>query len=313
MSRRWIVPPSAVEEARQVVGDLKETLLEKIKNSDWIKDTMWCLMFGKARNMRLITGYPKEFATESLVENFYAGFPTTGPSDFFTPYFESHRILTTRFHTENVTDNFTTGVATAFYNGGRNKVIILPDLLKPPVFIHGGPAAINYGGLGQAVGHEMMHGFDVGNIEFSYQNSKRDLQRTWTMREYNKKVLCLRASYQRAETHSRARTLDEHIDSEGFADFAGVLLAYEAYRRLPDHVLSRAVPHVGLNADQLFFVFHCLKWCSTTSERRRDPASPYWRSRSRCIVPLQNMPEFAKAFYCKQGDLMNPAERCSFW
>ncbi|KAK8770321.1 hypothetical protein V5799_013206 [Amblyomma americanum] len=250
--------------------------------------------------------------TRIIRGEYVAAFPSVR-EEFFGPYVESHRLLTTRIFKQNTTENFTSVAVNAYYHDSENKVTIPVGILQPPFFINGASSAFNYGALGQAIGHEIMHAFDANGITYSYRFTRHDLWNTPTMRQYKEKVLCLRASYQRAEAASRARTLSDNTDSEGFADFSGILLAYAAYQRLPDHLRTQMVPNVGLSADQTFFVSHCLKWCDSNAEPRRTPGSKYWAVRSRCIVPLQNMPEFANAFSCKPGDFMNPRDRCYFW
>ncbi|KAK8781589.1 hypothetical protein V5799_017069, partial [Amblyomma americanum] len=108
------------------------------------------------------------------------------------------------------------------------------------------------------------------------------------------------------ESTARALTNDM-TDSEGFADFTGMLLTYSAFKRLPAAERTRVPPDLGLNAEMTFFVSHCLKWCGTSkTDQRRRPAGRYWHTRSRCLVPLMNMPEFSAAFSCKAGSFMNP-------
>ncbi|KAK8762448.1 hypothetical protein V5799_026284 [Amblyomma americanum] len=139
----------------------------------------------------------------------------------------------------------------------------------------------------------------------------------WTFRVSYMFLLRLRVKptvHLQAESNSRARTLDQTIDAEGFADYTGILLAHEAFRRLADDRRTRTVPDVGLTADQVFFVAHCIKYCNADKvNRTRELGGAYWHDRSRCIVPLQNMPEFAQAFSCRRGDYMNPDNRCDFW
>ncbi|XP_075554191.1 neprilysin-1-like [Dermacentor variabilis] len=154
-----------------------------------------------------------------------------------------------------------------------------------------------------------MHGYDVDGITFDEDIKKVNFKNSSTMKEYERKVLCLRKSYQNAEKN--ARQLDTTTDSEGFADYAGLQLAYAAYKSLPLAEQDRKLSGVNLSADKTFFVSHCLKWCDLVEKRRPD--SRYWPGRSRCVVPLQNMPEFAAAFRCKTGSLMSPADRCDFW
>ncbi|XP_077524108.1 neprilysin-1-like [Amblyomma americanum] len=210
--------------------------------------------------------------------------------------------------------NFMAVAANAYFNSQSNTAVIRAGILQPPVFISGAPDVFNYGGLGQIVGHEIMHGFDVKGIEVDYLERPVYYMATETMQTYAKKVLCLRASYQKAESEDRARILNDATDSEGFADFAGIALAHHAYQQLPEGRRARTVPFVGLTNDQTFFVAHCIKWCESEKARKsRSQNDRYWHSRSRCIVPLQNMPEFAEAFACQRGDTMNPAQKCDFW
>ncbi|KAK8767580.1 hypothetical protein V5799_005644 [Amblyomma americanum] len=116
-----------------------------------------------------------------------------------------------------------------------------------------------------------------------------------------------------AESETRDRTLDTRTDSEGLVDCMGVQLAYAAFRSLPDAERRETLPGVDLTAEQIFFVSYCLKWCSSVPGTKRAPGGLYWHSRSRCIVPLRNMAQFAEAFSCKRGDPMNPVKKCSFW
>ncbi|KAH8039623.1 hypothetical protein HPB51_007823 [Rhipicephalus microplus] len=108
----------------------------------------------------------------------------------------------------------------------------------------------------------------------------------------------------------RAREeVDDFTDSENLADFVGVRLAYKAFSSLPQH--QRRLTLVGLNmsAERLFFIGHCFRSCSQVN----NLAPQYAPYRSRCIVPLMNMPEFSNAFGCTAGEPMNPREKCRFW
>ncbi|XP_077523387.1 endothelin-converting enzyme 2-like [Amblyomma americanum] len=274
----------------------------KINETDWIDEGVWCLMIEKAKKLFVKIEYPEELASETLADALYASIPDVGV-DFFHPYLESHRLLTIRDVRGNVAGDINTATANAAYSSELHSVFIYAGLLQPPVFINDGPAAMNYGGLGQIASHEMMHSLDASNIYYDYRRNKASLGSTQTMKLYTA----------RAESASRARTISDVTDSEGFVDWAGIQIAYAAYRRLPLGELDRGVPDVGLSAEQLFFVSYCLKWCTGVRGTRRDPRGRYWHGRSRCMVPLQNMPEFAKAFNCKQGDVMSPKNRCQFW
>nr|XP_054926455.1 uncharacterized protein LOC126531985 [Dermacentor andersoni] len=161
------------------------------------------------------------------------------------------------------------------------------------------------------VGHELMHGYDVNGIRLDPISGTVHNTDSSSMFQYAKRVYCLRQSYLKAEQERAGITIDDDVDSEGFADFNGLQLAYAAYNRLTPQERLAVVPDVGLSAEQTFFVAHCLKWCDLVSKRMHN--SRYWAGRSRCIVPLRNTPEFATAFSCSPGAPMNPPSKCFFW
>ncbi|XP_070377287.1 uncharacterized protein [Dermacentor albipictus] len=301
-------PQRALSAAKTMALRMIATLADKLSNTGWIVDPVRNNTLRKARNLRLIVGYPKHLENASELEQFYASFPDTGVG-FVKPYLETHRHFTSRMFKDNATENFTTGVANAEYSAGLNAITIQAGIVQPPVYFPEGTAALNYGGLGQIIGHEIMHGYDVDGIKFDEDINEVNFKNTSTMMEYERKVLCLRKSYQNAERN--ARQLDTTTDSEGFADYTGLLLAYAAYKSLPVAEQDRKLSGLDLSADKTFFISHCLKWCDLV--KKRSPGKRYWAGRSRCIVPLQNMPEFAAAFRCKTGDPMSPADRCDFW
>ncbi|XP_049276132.1 neprilysin-4-like [Rhipicephalus sanguineus] len=104
-------------------------------------------------------------------------------------------------------------------------------------------------------------------------------------------------------------TLNDLVDSENIADLVGTMIAYAAFASLSPQHKNETLAGLSMSSEQLFFINHCVKWCSQyrTSGRRY---APY---RSRCIVPLMNMPEFSRAFGCATGTPMNPQEKCTFW
>ncbi|KAH6929475.1 hypothetical protein HPB50_000343 [Hyalomma asiaticum] len=211
----------------------------------------------------------------------------------------------------NDTISFTAGEANAFYEPMTNSLTIKAGVIQPPLFFKLGPASLNYAGLGQIIGHEIMHGYDVDAIRLDAFGRLIPIANTSSMLQYQLRVFCLRQTYLQAEAERALVLVDDKLDSEGFADFTGLQLAYAAYKRLEPRERLAVVPGVGLTAEQTFFVAHCLKWCDLIA--RRHPSSRYWPGRSRCIVPLRSMPEFAAAFSCTEGAPMNPHPKCTFW
>ncbi|KAH7934555.1 hypothetical protein HPB51_029079 [Rhipicephalus microplus] len=108
---------------------------------------------------------------------------------------------------------------------------------------------------------------------------------------------------------SQREVSNDGLDSENLADLEGIKLAFAAYDSLPEKDKRVKLAGFIASSDQLFFMNYCVGWCSKHASPGKHQA-PY---RSRCIVPLKNMPEFSQAFGCDAGTPMNPDEKCAFW
>ncbi|XP_049524943.1 endothelin-converting enzyme 1-like [Dermacentor silvarum] len=194
----------------------------------------------------------------------------------------------------------------AYYLSG-NRVLVPAGIIQEPVYFHDAADAYNYGALGQAVGHEMMHAYDTHGRNLDHHGQPW----AWTVttsREYHQRLQCIRRSHAEVEQNRLGLEPGVGQDPENLADFSGAPLAYEAFRSLPDH--RRALTVAGFGAEQLFFIGHCVKWCRSLTVHR---SQGYARGRSRCIVPLMHMPQFSAAFGCSASAYMNPPRKCSFW
>ncbi|KAK8783646.1 hypothetical protein V5799_009991 [Amblyomma americanum] len=185
-----------VTAARHVVTDLMDTLVVNMDKAAWIQEPVRTMAVQKVRNMRLQLSYPEVYNNATLVEKFYAHFPQVG-SEFFTPYMTSRRLVTIRTFRGHVNARYRPSYANAFYNFDENTIKIYAGILQLPVFIFEAPAAFNYGSLGQITGHELMHAFDVRGIAYDDKLRPVNFQDTSTMKQYQDKVLCIRAAFER--------------------------------------------------------------------------------------------------------------------
>ncbi|KAL1477541.1 hypothetical protein MTO96_035661 [Rhipicephalus appendiculatus] len=103
--------------------------------------------------------------------------------------------------------------------------------------------------------------------------------------------------------------LNDTVDSENLADLVGTRIAYTAFTTLSAQYVDETLAGLNMSAKQLFFINYCAKWCAQYSV----PTERYAPFRSRCIVPLMNMPEFSWTFGCAAGAPMNPHDKCEFW
>ncbi|KAK8762447.1 hypothetical protein V5799_026283 [Amblyomma americanum] len=196
-----VVPPRVVNSARHVVNDLKETLAEKLNNTPWIQNPVRDMVLKRVTDLWIDMAYPDDYANDALVEGFYARFPDVG-AYFIPSYIASLRELTIRTFRGHVEARFKAAEANAWYNMEENSVRVCAGVLQPPVYILDAPAALNYGGLGQVVGHEMMHAYDVRNMARDELMKPINFSETQTMKSYEEKVLCLRNSYIKLQNYT---------------------------------------------------------------------------------------------------------------
>ncbi|XP_065289070.1 neprilysin-1-like isoform X2 [Dermacentor albipictus] len=108
---------------------------------------------------------------------------------------------------------------------------------------------------------------------------------------------------------ARQEVLDDYTDSENLADLVGTRIAYETFASLSPAERNVTLAGLDMSPERLFFFNHCVKMCHQQTKSKGRYAS----YRSRCIVPLMNMPEFASTYGCAAGEPMNPRTKCNFW
>ena len=202
----------------------------------------------------------------------------------------------------------------AYYSADRNNINFPAGILQPPFYREGRDAAVNYGGIGAVVGHELTHGFDDHGRKF---DGKGNLHNWWTEvdgKSYESRVSCIADQYSQyvvaGDTHINGRlTLGENT-----ADNGGLRLALMAYLAGPG---ATAAPIVdGFTPEQRFFLGFGQIWCENRRpefERQRALTDSHSSGRYRVNGTVSNMPEFAKAFSCKADAPMVRQNACRVW
>jgi putative endopeptidase len=205
----------------------------------------------------------------------------------------------------------------ANYDPQNNSINFPAGQLQPPAFDIKSDAAPNFGNTGGTIGHELTHGFDDEGRQFDARGDLRDWWQPKDAEAFNQRAQCIVDQY--AQYPVNPEVQDVKINSkltvgEDIADLGGVILAYMAWKN--DTKGQKLAPINGLTPEQRFFVGYGQSWCGATrpeAARMRamtDPHSPgMWRTNGVVI----NMPEFQKAFSCKNGAPMAPEKRCRVW
>jgi putative endopeptidase len=202
----------------------------------------------------------------------------------------------------------------AYYDPQKNHMVFPAGILQPPFFDAKSPVAVNLGGIGMVIGHELTHGFDDEGSQF---DGKGNLANWWTPQvneQFKARTGCVADQYSGYEVQPGLKVNGKLTLGENIADLGGLKLAYAAYQALRDEK-TRLVAG-GFTEDQMFFLAHAQVWCGRTRpeyERLMVQNNPHSPPRFRVNGPLANLPEFAKAFQCKAGSPMAPAKTCSVW
>lgn len=204
----------------------------------------------------------------------------------------------------------------AYSNPEMNEVVFPAAILQPPFFDANADDAVNYGGIGAVIGHEISHGFDDQGSQY---DGDGNLKSWWTdedMKKFQAKIDALAAQYDRYEPIKSYHVNGKFTLSENIADLSGLTIAHQAYQL---SLKGKPAPVIdGLTGDQRFFMGWAQVWRrkyrdeNLLTRLKTDPHSP---SEYRADGVVTNMPSFYEAFAVKPTDkLYTPAEqRITIW
>lgn len=204
----------------------------------------------------------------------------------------------------------------AYYNPEMNEIVFPAAILQPPFFNADADDAVNYGGIGAVIGHEISHGFDDQGCQYDGDGNLRDW---WTMEDHQSfeaRTKRLVAQYSAFSPLPGYNVNGELTLGENIADNSGLAIAYKAYKI---SLQGKEAPVVdGLTGDQRFYMGWAQVWRDKTRDEqvvtrlKSDPHSP---DRFRINGTLKNQPAFYEAFNVKPGDKMYlpPEERVIIW
>jgi endothelin-converting enzyme/putative endopeptidase len=203
----------------------------------------------------------------------------------------------------------------AYYAPQLNEITFPAGILQPPVFDAAVDDAVNFGAAGAMIGHEITHGFDDSGRRF---DASGNLMNWWMPRDedaFRERASCVVSQYSDYSS-SPGVTLNGNLTlGENVADNGGVRIAYYALMELLTRK-SPPAPIDGFTPEQRFFISYAQVWCENATDqdfRRRAQEDVHSSGRWRVNGVLQNMPEFRKAFGCKDGAPMAPVKACRVW
>jgi putative endopeptidase len=205
----------------------------------------------------------------------------------------------------------------AYYDPQQNNVNFPAGYFQPPFFSDKEDDAANYGDMGSTIGHELTHGFDDQGRQFDKDGNLKDW---WTKEDeakFTERSQCMVKQYDSIEAVPGVHLNGKLTLGENLADLGGLWLAWLAWEeRAQTAHLDMAAKTDGYTPDQRFWIAYAQQWCTQTrpeqlrSQAQGDPHAP---DEYRTNSVLQDLPDFAKSFSCKQPAKMVSAVPCRVW
>ncbi len=306
-------PPDAKRKMDNLIENLRTAYGQSIKELDWMSEETKVKALDKLKKFDPKIGYPSEWKDysslnidkASLVKNMHA--------------VQTWGINRNRSKLGKPIDRTEWGMnpqtVNAYYNPTKNEIVFPAGILQPPFFNLAADDAVNYGGIGAVIGHEMGHGFDDQGSLF---DGDGNLSSWWTdedREKFNARTAILIEQYNNYTVlDGTANVNGELTQGENIGDLSGLSIAYKAYKNAyPENVTID-----GLTSDERFF----FGWAQIWRGKMRDEAQlqqvatdPHSPAQFRGNGPLKNFPPFLKQFNVKEGDGMYlaPEDRVKIW
>ncbi|PYL80429.1 MAG: hypothetical protein DMF21_08970 [Verrucomicrobia bacterium] len=310
-------PPEAKARALELVNNLKEALADRIKTLDWMDEPTKREALKKLAAMRVKIGYPDKWLDYSLLPIDRGPFVLNAMR---AAKFETTRELNKIGKPVDPTDwGMTPPTVNAYYNPNMNEIVFPAGILQPPFFYANADDAVNYGGIGAVIGHEMTHGFDDQGRQFDAAGNLRDWWTPQSAAKFKERSQAIVKQFNEYEPLPGLHVNGELTQGENIADLGGVKLAYAALQKALDkNPQEREKKIDGLTPEQRFFLSFATIWKSKQRDEdlklrlNTDPHSP---ARYRVDGPFSNLPEFQKAFNIPDGSPMvrSADKRVKIW
>ena len=304
--------PQAKADTLQMVQDIKNAMRQDIDAAPWMSGETKKAAMVKLEAVVDRIGYPDEWRDYSSIR--VTRDDALGNRQRAQLFNRKRTLAKIGQPVDRGEWSMTPPTVNAYYSPDRNNINFPAGILQPPFYRAGRDAAVNYGGAGAVIGHELTHGFDDQGRKFDGQGNLRDW---WTAADgtaYEQRASCVADQYSgytvAGDTHINGRlTLGENT-----ADNGGLRLALMAYLAEPGAKNQSKVD--GFTPEQRVFLGWAQVWCENTrpeAERLKAATNPHSSNTYRVNGPMSNMPEFQRAFSCKANAPMVRTNACRVW
>jgi len=300
----------------KMVDALEKSLDEDIQNLAWMSDTTKQQAKVKLQAIRNKIGYPDKYRDYSSI--------AIKPDDLLgnvrrADEFEFNRDLAKIDKPLDRTEwGMTPPTVNAYYNGSFNEIVFPAGILQPPFFDKNMDDAVNFGGIGLVIGHELTHGFDDQGRKFDPKGNLNDWWTAQDGKEFEKRVSCIADEYSNFVAVDDKKLNGRLTLGENTADNGGARIALAALEHMiaEDKTGKEGQSIDGYTPEQRFFLGFARVWCEKQLPevlRMQVTTNPHSPGKYRVNGVVQNMPEFQKAWNCKAGQPMVAENACHVW
>lgn len=312
-------PAEAKEKAEKMIKNVFKAFENRINNLTWMSPETRVSAIEKLHKSRIKIGYPDKWKDYSKL--------VLASTDKDGNYFDNMKRYSKWRYEENIADlqkpvdkdrwGMSPQTVNAYFNPSFNEIVFPAAILQPPFYNYKADEAVNYGGIGAVIGHEISHGFDDSGSRY---NADGNLVNWWTeqdLKEFTALGTALADQYSALEPLPGIFVDGKFTLGENIGDLGGVNSAYDGLKLfLAENGPAPLID--GLTAEQRFFISWATIWRTKMrdeaikSQVKTDPHSP---GMFRAFVPLQNVDAFYEAFNIKEGDGMylKPSDRVKIW
>jgi putative endopeptidase len=308
--------PEGKQRMLKMVDALEQSLGQDIRDLSWMSEETKKQAQIKLEAIRNKIGFPDKYRDYSSV--------LIKPNDLMgnidrANMFESKRqIAKIDKPLDRKEWGMTPPTVNAYYSGSYNEIVFPAGILQPPFFDKSMDDAVNFGGIGVVIGHELTHGFDDQGRKYDPQGNLRDWWTAEDRIEFEKRASCL------ADEYSNFVAVDDlHLNGrltlgENTADNGGARIALMALEHLmaEDKTGKEGEKIDGYTPEQRFFLGFARVWCEKRrpeTARTRVFTDPHSPGKYRIDGVVENMTEFEKAWGCKAGQPMVSENACHVW
>jgi len=305
-------PPEAKARAKEMVNNLIAALRSDIPTLAWMGPETKKQALDKLQAFNVKIGYPdkwRDYSKLTIDRGSYLA--NVRRSDEFE---ENRDLAKIGKPVDRSEWGMTPPTVNAYYNATFNEIVFPAGILQPPFYDPKADDAVNYGGMGAVIGHEISHGFDDRGSQF---DGKGNLRNWWTAddrKNFDERGQCIVDQFNSYEVEPGLHQNGKLVLGESIGDLGGLSIAYAAYEKSIEGKRPKDID--GFTPEQRFFLGWAQVWGTNQREeaaRLQTNTDPHPLARFRGNGPISNLEVFAKAFGCKKGDAMVREKACKIW